>query len=171
MAECWSRVTAVVHVLIICITRNESIKYQKPAVQTSKSQHSDNSGVIVTMNYKSTSSPLTWDCGLSVLFFFFSSSFHDSLFPPKWTPNTSLAYSRGSSLNLAMFDSAGTPIFCSWLRVPGGIGVSKSARCVAWMFYCGGCFGWVLYRIVFSLWHPLKIVIKRILICAGANVQ
>lgn len=81
-------------------------------------------------------------------------SFHDSLFPPNWKPNTLLVYSYGSSLNLVTFDSAGTLILCSWL-IPGGTGVSKSfKRCAACLFYCVVCL--VLFAAVLdclSLWQ------------------
>lgn len=113
------------------------------------------------MNYEHTNCCGTVDW---VSFFFHS---HDSLFPPKWKPNSLLVYSYGSSLNLVMIDSAGPLIFCSWLSIPGWIAVSKSfKRCVACLFYCGE-FGFICCCIKLSF----SLASNTIQICAGANVQ
>lgn len=56
-------------------------------------------------------------------------------------PNALVVYPSGLPLNLVVFDPAGIlQSFCSWLRNPGGTGVSKSfKRYAACLFHCGGC--------------------------------
>lgn len=91
-------------------------------------------------------------------------------------PNTLVVYPSGLPLNLVVFDPAGILVFCSWLRNPGGIGVSKSFKNML-----PACFiveaVWLhvlLLEIVFvpfSLWHLPTINADGIKIWAGAIVQ